>query len=169
MLWEGIACSSSQPFLKEGLFPAQVKAEFRVRLQLVFIGTAGNKSVGLLSFYEIPMPGHSLLQLTGTSPPLARGFCSGMEAEPHRQTEIWQLVQTRGWRSECLGAGRAAKGDRDFLGEWQICFRTFFPPGNCRGLCRWSSATRLLVHSSCRAANLRGCKEVKKTEVTVYF
>lgn len=68
MLWEGIISSSPCPFLKDGPFPAQVKAEFRVRPQLVFICTVGNKSVFLLSFYEIPLPCCSLLQLTGTSP-----------------------------------------------------------------------------------------------------
>lgn len=130
---------SPQPVLKDGPFPAQVKAEFRVRPQLVFICTAGNKSVFLLSFYEIPIPGCLLLQLAGTSPPLARGLCSWVEAEPRRQTSIWQPAQTRGRRSECLGAGRAAGGDRDFLTggqrlprRWQICFRTFLPLGTVK-------------------------------------
>ena len=66
------------------------------------------------------MPSHSLPQLAGKSPALARGLCSWVEAELHRQTSIWQLAQTRGRRSECLGAGRAAKGDRDFLGGQRL-------------------------------------------------
>lgn len=74
-------CGNALPFLKGGPFPAQVKAESRVALQLLFICTAENKSVFLLSLDEIPKPGHSLLWLPGTFPPLAPGLCSWVEAE----------------------------------------------------------------------------------------
>lgn len=99
MLRKCIDCSSSQPFLKDGPFPAQVKAGSRAGLQLLFICTAGNKSVVLLPFDEIPKSSHSLLWLAGTSPPLAPGLCSWVEAELHRQTWIWQPAQTQGWRA----------------------------------------------------------------------
>lgn len=142
MLWEGFPCSSPQPFLKDRPFPAQVKADFRVRLQLVFAQWVINQC-----FYY-----HFMRFLS----PAARS-CSS-QAHPHPSPE----ASAPGWRQSCTGRHRsgrqrlgAARGDRDFLGGWQICPRTFLPPpGTVKISAGWSSAT--LVHSSRGDANLRG-------------
>jgi len=143
-----------QRFLKDGPFPAQGKAEFRVRLQLVFVCTAGNKSVFLLSFCEVPIPGWSLLQLAGTSPPRARGSCSRLEAEPRRQTSVWPPAQTRSSEGAQRLPRRVADLKQGHFSPWR-----FLP---LKLGCLPAGAVQL---QGCKPQ--RWCREVKKTEVTI--
>lgn len=134
MLWICIACSSPQPFLKDGPFPAQVKAESRVGLHLLFICTAENKSVFLL-FDEIP--GHSLLWLQGTFPPIASGLLLGEGLAAQKDMDLAASTNTEVER-ESLGAGRAARGTETSLARSRSASGYFLP----QGLCCWSFAIR---------------------------
>lgn len=143
-----------KPFLKGGLFPAQVKAEFRFGLQLLFICTAGNKSVFLLSFYEMPVLGCSPLRIPTPRPeacaPGWRQSRTGRRGAGGRRRHggggagAWeQGEQRRGMETSSAG-GRSAFGH-------------FSPsPGDSKDLGRRSSAACLLVHAGRGDANLRG-------------
>lgn len=151
MLWEGIPCSSPQPLLKDGPFPEQVKADFRVRLQLVFAQRVINQC-----FYY-----HFMRFLS----PAARSC--GLQAHPHPSPE----ASAPGWRQSCTGRHRSGSRHRHGGGgasAWEQRGGTgpssaggrsarghFSPlPGTVKISSGWSSAT--LVHSSCGDANLRG-------------
>lgn len=127
MLWKHITCSSPQPFLKDGPFPAQVKAESRDRLQLLFICTAKKKSVVLLSFDEIPKPGHSFLWLAGAFHPLPQG-CAPGQRQICTDMDLATGTDT-GVESEPLGAGRAARGTETSLARSKCASGHFLPQG----------------------------------------
>lgn len=171
MLRKCIDCSSSQPFLKDGPFPAQVKAGSRV-LELG------------CSCYLFAQPGINLWFCCHLMRfrSLATHSC-GLQAHPH------PLPQgcAPGWRQSCTdrhgsgsqhrhrggeqvpGSRECSQGHKDFLGKKQVCLRTFLAPGTVE-----ISATGALLLTAGALQLQEGktqgwCKGVKKTEVTVCF